>query len=112
MVVDPSYIDDAHIDLYWRMIRAPGNRQATLDRAAQDRAPFHALLGKLSDYRGPALILWGREDAVVPLFAAKSFQEVLPQAKSHILDGIGHLPMEEAPGATAELIEAFLQSAN
>ncbi|MFN3371365.1 MAG: alpha/beta fold hydrolase [Sphingomonadaceae bacterium] len=98
---------EAAVDRYWRLLRAPGNREATMarfsqavpQRTAADLAP---LRGKL------VLILWGEEDALIPVAAALWFKAALPGARLVSYPGIGHLPQEEAPDRTAADVAAFL----
>ncbi len=45
----------------------------------------------------PTLILWGREDKLIPVDSAAWFSQALPNARVTVLDDIGHIPMEEAP---------------
>jgi pimeloyl-ACP methyl ester carboxylesterase len=49
----------------------------------------------------PALIVWGKEDAILSPAGAESFRQLFPRSKVIIMDGIGHLPMAEAPAQTA-----------
>ena len=49
----------------------------------------------------PTLILWGRDDALVPVEAAHWYAKHLPNATTVIYRGIGHLPHEEAPDQSA-----------
>jgi pimeloyl-ACP methyl ester carboxylesterase len=57
----------------------------------------------------PTLILWGREDRVLPVEDAESFRRLLPHAAIRILDGAGHLPMLERPDEVARCYLAFLR---
>lgn len=95
------------VDRYWRLLRAPGNREATMARFAQgipQRSP-----GDLAPLRTkPVLILWGEEDALIPVSAALWFKAALPDARLISYPGIGHLPQEEAPDRTAADVAAFL----
>lgn len=96
------------VDRYWELLRHPGNRAATIARFATPREPFGAdMLKALSNL--PVLILWGREDRLFPPAAAEWFKAALPQAELVILDGVGHIPQEEAPDASAEAVRAFLE---
>ena len=51
--------------------------------------------GRLGAIKAPTLIVWGREDALVPLAAGKALAEDIPGAASVILDGCGHVPQVE-----------------
>ncbi|HUQ17939.1 MAG TPA: alpha/beta fold hydrolase [Candidatus Saccharimonadales bacterium] len=64
-----------------------------------------------SEYRGPALIVWGRGDAVVPNDHAAAAAAVLPQAALELIDGAGHLVMSERPEEFAAVVRPFLQRA-
>lgn len=88
-------VDDAMIDRYWELLLYPGNRQATLDRFSQYGEPPNGDL--LRTLEVPTVVLWGREDKLIPLSVAGWFAERLPNARVTVLDGVGHIPMEEAP---------------
>lgn len=55
----------------------------------------------------PALIVWGEEDRVLHVSGAEVFKSLLPNGQVQILDGIGHLPMLEAPETVAEAYLTF-----
>lgn len=59
----------------------------------------------------PSLILWGRQDRMVPVASAHTWQVGIPHARLEILDGIGHLPMVEAPQACAAHCRELLDKA-
>ncbi len=83
------------VDRYWELLRYPGNRGATLDRFAKPSSPpDEAGLRRIT---APTLILWGRDDKLIPVESAAWFSARLPNARVTILDEVGHLPMEEAP---------------
>jgi pimeloyl-ACP methyl ester carboxylesterase len=90
-----SIVDDAMIDRYWELLLYPENRQATLDRFSQYNPPGDG--EALRSLNVPTVILWGREDRLIPVSVADWFAERLPDARVTVLDGVGHIPMEEAP---------------
>lgn len=59
----------------------------------------------------PTLVLWGREDRLLGVDNVDAFLEELPQSRAVILDGIGHVPMAEAPGKSADAFRAFWREA-
>lgn len=88
-------VDDAMIDRYWELLLYPGNRQATLDRFSQYSEPADG--DALRTLKVPTVVIWGREDRLIPVSVAGWFAERLPDARVTVLDGVGHIPMEEAP---------------
>lgn len=99
-------VDDAMIDRYWELLRFPGNREATSLRAALDREP--AMADRTREIAAPTLILFGKEDRLINATAAQTFHERIAGSQVVLLDGVGHLPMEEAPDATTAAIADFL----
>ncbi|MED5431051.1 MAG: alpha/beta fold hydrolase [Pseudomonadota bacterium] len=55
----------------------------------------------------PTLVMWGKEDRLLGVDNVPVFLERLPRARSVILDGIGHLPMTEAPAKSADAFRTF-----
>jgi pimeloyl-ACP methyl ester carboxylesterase len=105
-VSNQAAVTDADVDRYWELLRFPGNREATMIRFARGWSAEGA-----DDARRitvPALVLFGAEDRIINPSAAESFAERLPNDEVVMLPGIGHLPMEEAPDATATAIRRFL----
>ncbi len=105
-VAKQAIVDDAMIDRYWELLRFPGNREATVLRARMDREP--AMARRVGEIRAPTLILFGKQDRLINPTAAATFHERIAGSEVVLLDGIGHLPMEEAPDATAAAIADFL----
>ena len=101
-----AIVDDAMIDRYWELLRFPGNREATVLRARMDREP--AMAARVGEIEAPTLILFGDKDRLINPTAAKTFNERIAGSEVVLLPGIGHLPMEEAPDATAAAIADFL----
>lgn len=102
-----AIVTEEMVDRYWELLRFPGNRRATAIRATTDRED--SLAESLSDVVAPTLIVWGREDQLVPVAAALTFSEAIPGSKLVVFDGVGHLPMEEAPDPTANALRRFLE---
>jgi pimeloyl-ACP methyl ester carboxylesterase len=56
----------------------------------------------------PALIVWGRQDRLVPVECGEQYRRLLPNATLAVLEGCGHLPPLEQPDALARLVTDFL----
>lgn len=101
-----SVIDDRMIDRYWELLLYPGNRRATMLR--NSRKQDVADRATLSRLHMPVLILWGKEDRLIPVAAARWFVSAMPQAQQIVYPGIGHVPMEEAADRSAIDVDTFL----
>jgi pimeloyl-ACP methyl ester carboxylesterase len=80
--------------------------QATALAARGDETP------RLLTLPMPALILWGQDDALIPVAAGRALAEALPHAHFHVLPDCGHLPTLEKPAESAALFAAFLRDDN
>lgn len=58
----------------------------------------------------PTQIIWGREDAMVPVSAGEVYQKAIPGAKLTVIDGAGHHPEIEQADAFVKCVEDFLQT--
>lgn len=76
---------------------------------ALNAGPDRARLAEL-DPSIPVLVLWGREDRVLPVWHAKNAAAVLPWATVRVLDGVGHTPHRSHPYEVALLITEFVAS--
>jgi pimeloyl-ACP methyl ester carboxylesterase len=70
------------------------------------RLPF--LLPRL---HRPALIVCGREDAIVPLECARRYQQGLAGAQLAMLEACGHYPQLEQPRQFSDIVRRFLTAA-
>jgi pimeloyl-ACP methyl ester carboxylesterase len=67
-----------------------------------------ALPGMLGKIQVPTLIVWGRDDRIVPLECAAQYQRAIPGATVRILDHCGHFAHLEQPRLLAETIDGFI----
>jgi pimeloyl-ACP methyl ester carboxylesterase len=56
----------------------------------------------------PTLIVWGREDRIVPVVCGEQYRRLLPDARLHVLERCGHVPPVEQPDTFARLVLEFL----
>jgi pimeloyl-ACP methyl ester carboxylesterase len=56
----------------------------------------------------PSMVVWGRQDRLLPASLAGSWQERLPQADVIILNRCGHLPHVERADDTATLLQSLI----
>jgi pimeloyl-ACP methyl ester carboxylesterase len=103
---DKSKVTDEIVDRYFELTLREGNRQAFIDRfkITADTAAHK----KIKTSSHPTLVLWGAEDQLIPLAVAQRFHGDLPNDTLVILDGLGHVPMEENPMKSIEPVKMFL----
>lgn len=56
----------------------------------------------------PTLIVWGRDDAIVPLECGEQYQRLLPNATLRVIDQCGHSPQIEKPDEFLGIVTEFL----
>src|SRR3954468_7439202 len=65
---------------------------------------------RLPDVSVPTLIVWGRNDMIVPVSGAYEYEQLIPGARRVIFEDTGHVPMLERPARFNQLVEEFLTS--
>ena len=104
---NPALLAPEVVDRYYRLLLREGNRGALLDSLAGEGAERdHRPLATITQ---PALVMWGREDRLIPVALAERFHRDLPRSELKIYDGVGHMAMEEIPARSARDARAFLQ---
>ncbi len=97
------------VDKHFERFNVPAARQAAYATmlATRDLRPIVAKVPRITQ---PALVVWGRDDAPLPLAHSRKLAREIPGATLEILD-CGHSPHEECPAAFALLVESFLTRA-
>lgn len=100
----------------------PHSFKAVLGERAAANYPLHSrIFAELNDHpylmddpmqhiEAPALIVWGKQDRVLNPKAVDTLKQILPHSQAVLMDGIGHLPMIEAPEQVARDYLAFRQA--
>jgi haloalkane dehalogenase len=74
-------------------------------------APMNRVRDALRAWPKPALVVWGAEDAVLPVQYADGFVELIPGARGPVLiEGAGHFLQEDRPDEVAAAIREFIRS--
>ena len=61
--------------------------------------------------RQPTLVLWGRDDEILPCTASVDrFEREIADCQVVLIDNCGHVPHLEQPEETYRQIEAFINS--
>ncbi len=87
------------------MARAQISRERMNDKILTDLLDHDLdLTARLHEIAVPTLVLWGNHDRLIDLSAGRVYHRGIAAAKLVVLDGVGHCPQVEAPGATARRI--------
>jgi pimeloyl-ACP methyl ester carboxylesterase len=116
-VIERSFFDAAHAPEYERIYTAApiqefgGVREA--GRTMTTRMCFKpymydpSLPSMLGKVRAPTLVVWGRQDQIVPVECATLYQRAIPGAKLELLDECGHFAHLERPRELAIALQTF-----
>ena len=97
-----STLDDAGIDLYYRLLGDRGHVDGTLSMMAQ--WSLDGLLSRLPQITTPVHLISGLNDRAVPPSVSRDAAARLPQARLTELAQLGHLAHEENAALIAALI--------
>ena len=70
--------------------------------------PERGLAKRLHRITVPTLIVWGAQDAVVPVHYASQFADLIAESRVQIIDSCGHIPQLEQEAQTIAAVAAFL----
>ena len=102
-------ITKEQIEAYAKPLASLGGRHALLQTARQCiPANVDELIAAISTITIPTLILWGREDKVIPLRVGHLLHQLLPNSTLEVIEECGHIPQEEKPEETLALVSRFL----
>lgn len=91
-----------------------GSREAhrALWTAARQIVPpdLERLAARYRELDVPTLLLWGRNDPVVPLWVGERLARTLPRSSLRVLERCGHLPAEERPEESLAVLLDFLDA--
>jgi pimeloyl-ACP methyl ester carboxylesterase len=106
--VRPEALDEDLVSRYHDLIRAPGAREAMLERLRQTvLVRPEPLLGQI---RAPTLLLWGELDRMIPITNAQDYVQALPDSRLVRLPDTGHVPQEETPLDSLRPVQEFLRA--
>jgi pyruvate dehydrogenase E2 component (dihydrolipoyllysine-residue acetyltransferase) len=59
-------------------------------------------------YTGPALVVWGREDRILPVAHLDEARQLSARTEAHVIGSCGHFVMAERPAELLEILLPFL----
>jgi pimeloyl-ACP methyl ester carboxylesterase len=111
--IEPAFVqadalNDALVNRYFDMLRAPGVRGAILERSNQ--TIYTDPVPRLKAIKAPTLLIWGEQDQMIPSTNAQSYANVLSNSTTVLIPKLGHLLQEEQPEKGLTAVIQFLDS--
>lgn len=106
---DKSKVDTGEVrmnNIFWNR---DGNIKALMKLTSSGQFPDSTLITKI---KCPTLIVWGKEDEIVPYEHAAKFQRDIKGSKLITYSPCGHVPMIECADSLKKDYDAFLASVN
>ena len=104
---DENKLTDLKIDTYRDMILRENNRKSFISRSLLKPKDHTNRLKLIS---APTQIIWGNEDAWIPVSNSKFFKDSIANVRIDIMQETGHIPMEERPLESLGLLLNFINS--
>ena len=103
---DPRKVNAALVERYEEITLREGNRRALRLRMQQLEMGEHA--ARIPQLKLPTLVIWGAKDQLIPPAYAERFARDIAGSRLVVFPELGHVPMEEDPVRTADLVRGFL----
>jgi pimeloyl-ACP methyl ester carboxylesterase len=68
----------------------------------------HTLPALLRGVVTPTLLVWGREDAIIPLNVCQLYERAISGATAKVIENCGHMPEMEKPAEFVQVVLDFL----
>jgi 4,5:9,10-diseco-3-hydroxy-5,9,17-trioxoandrosta-1(10),2-diene-4-oate hydrolase len=116
-IYDPALITDELIELVYQLAILPDAQKSFLlclrsgiNSLGLRTDTIRSIIDNLTNIVTPTLVIWGKQDKILPLSHGYLAEERIPNAELHILDPCGHIPQMERPEDINKLILGFLTS--
>jgi len=111
IVFDSSGITRDQVRGYAAPLHDAASLVGLFDSALQILPPeLERITPRYAEIDVPTLLLWGRQDRVVPLWVGRRLAGVLPRSTLHVLERCGHMPAEERPAESLAALQTFLEA--
>ncbi|MDS3862428.1 alpha/beta fold hydrolase [Thermosynechococcaceae cyanobacterium BACA0444] len=106
------------IEMRSEAFKLPGRKQAfvsflksNINLLGVRRSVFRPIVSSLANVTVPTLIIWGKQDKIVPVAHAHIAARQIPNAHLHVFDQCGHWAQFEHPQEFNQLVVEFLTAA-
>jgi pimeloyl-ACP methyl ester carboxylesterase len=109
---DPSVVNDEMIELRYQMSLLPG-AQESYERLMRGMSNTQGgamnMEAQLPEINTPTLLIWGKQDKIVPLELGETMVKLLPNARLEVIDKCGHwVQIEHSQTFNKMVIDFFI----
>ena len=105
---DDKLVTNEVVTRYRDVLVRKGNREGFSEVLTKTILSGEDNISKIKGIKTPTLIIWGKNDNIIPSEEAQIFKEAISGSKVIIYENVGHLPMEEIPEKSAKDALDFL----
>jgi pimeloyl-ACP methyl ester carboxylesterase len=113
---DPSQASDDFIDRVAAIGTLPGNQRSFLSLLRETSNIVGVKKGLVADFsarlkkiKTPILVIWGRQDSILPVSEGEVAVEGMANVRLHVMDRAGHLPQIDKPEEFNATVIDFLR---
>lgn len=107
---DDAKITDERVASYYRPLKTRGGQLSAIRARTQaGQFPIEQDLNKINS---PTLIIWGAEDALIPIEAGRKMKSLIKGSKLVTFERCGHVPQEELPERVLDEMTKFIEGSN
>jgi pimeloyl-ACP methyl ester carboxylesterase len=111
-VYDSNLITDEIVEEFYQMATLAGAAEATLNVGRSNfniwGQFYQQIANRLQTIAAPTLIIWGRQDPMVPVSHAQNAAKIIPNTRLEIFEECGHWSSIEHPQKFNQLVLEFL----
>ena len=104
---DDSLVTPELVHEYFERLRVEGVVDAYHGLTAPTRTASEPV--ELEKIGMPTLVVWGSEDRLISAESGRRAAERMPNAEFALMEGVGHVPMEERPEELLRIVLPFLE---
>jgi pimeloyl-ACP methyl ester carboxylesterase len=101
---DKSKVDPTEFPIDYALVNRKGVLTSLIDLASSGQEPDTSAFARI---KTPSLIIWGKEDNIIPVDHAERFKRDLSNSQMKIYSPCGHMPMMELPDSIVADLKKF-----
>ncbi len=105
---DDSRVTDQLVEAYYQPLRTRDGQAAVI--RARNQFTLYPIENELRNIKAPTLLLWGKEDEVIPVEAGRKMKSLIKSSELVEFEHCGHVPQEELPLKVVSEIEEFVKA--